>query len=100
MFAIVANEEFIGGCGLYNIDKKTKMAEFGRILISEKARGGTGQIVIGAVLAIAREELGISRVYLEVKKSNNLAIRAYRKAGFLFRDRDNCKDEILMETVL
>ena len=68
MFTIVVNEKFAGGCGLYNIDRKMKTAEFGRILISENARGGTGQAVIESVIAVAREELGINRIYLEVKK--------------------------------
>lgn len=100
MFTIVVNEKFAGGCGLYNIDRKMKTAEFGRILISENARGGTGQAVIESVIAVAREELGINRIYLEVKKNNSLAIRAYKKTGFSLRNREDGMDVIFMEVVL
>lgn len=43
MFSIMGNDTFIGGCGLYHIDREKRMAEFGRIVIDENYRGAGKQ---------------------------------------------------------
>ncbi len=92
MFAVLENGSFIGGCGLYNIDLEQRIAEFGRIVISsEKRKKGFGVLSTKMVLQIAKIELNLSIVYLEVKDDNMDAIKAYVKAGFSF-DKENSKN--------
>lgn len=58
-------------------------AEFGRLLVDPEARGrGHSHRATGLCLRVADEVLGLHSVYLEVKRDNARAIRAYEAAGF------------------
>ena len=83
MFSIYNNNKFIGGCSIYNINPHDKSAEFGRIIISQR---GLGALITLAATVIAKKSLLLDNLYLEVKKDNIAAIKAYLKAGFVFEN--------------
>lgn len=85
MFSLyLPNNCFIGCLGLYDVDMEKKAAEFGRLIIDQKAAGEKHmgrQAVYGACL-IAKEQLSLSSLYLEVYDNNVPAIKTYKNAGF------------------
>lgn len=85
-FAIItlAEERFIGTCGLFSLDDKNGSAEFG-IGIGEKDCWGKGYGTDAArlVLRFAFIERNLHRVELETFTFNPRAIRSYEKAGFV-----------------
>lgn len=83
MFSIYVGETFVGGCAIYNVNEKTRSAEFGRIVIGStyKCHGYAYDAIIG-VLNIAKNKLILDRINLSVKRENVTAIRLYEKIGF------------------
>lgn len=101
MFAITEEEKFIGGCGLYRIDREKEIAEFGRILIDKKRRwGGIGKTAVELILSVAKDELGLSKVFLKVKSDNIPAVRVYEKVGFRMATDDIHEGRHIMEVSL
>ena len=100
MFSILDEGKiFIGGCGIYDVDKDRGMGEFGRIVIeSERKFAGYGYLATVAAVRIAKEELGLKKLLLEVKKDNISAQKMYLKAGFQYcvSEEKSMKD-IMME---
>lgn len=82
---------FIGGAGIYNIDPSKRDAEFGRIIIDRYIVGGRGYGLeaLLAICEIAREQLGLESLFLEVLPDNVPAIKTYERAGFIREDRSN-----------
>ncbi|HHY92179.1 MAG TPA: GNAT family N-acetyltransferase [Firmicutes bacterium] len=79
----VSPDRFIGEVELTQITWRTKEAELKICLGDPAARGqGFGTAAIGAVLAIAFDELRLNRVYLRVYHYNQRAIRCYLRCGF------------------
>lgn len=67
---------------LYRIDAEARTAEFGRVLVDPAARGqGLSHVLTRLAVAAARAQ-GLASLVLEVKESNDRAIRAYEAAGF------------------
>jgi len=83
MFSVYSpNGTFLGGVALYNIEKDR--AEFGRLLIDRTAYGkpGAGYYATRALCHLAREELGLTLLHLEVLTHNLPALKTYEKAEF------------------
>lgn len=105
MFSIYnADNQFIGGNALYNIDLTEHTGEFGRLLIDkEKCKSHNwGFEATMSALKIAFDALGLIKVYLEVYADNVAAYRTYLKAGFMIdgRKKDcNGKEMLMMELV-
>ncbi len=93
MFAIFReSDEFIGANAIYNIDGNG-LAEYGRILIDPKLRGrGFGYKATCAAIQIARDQMNLQQLVLEVYADNEKAISLYRKCGFIETDMvcDTC----------
>ena len=89
MFSIIdADEKFIGCNSIYNIDRKAGKAEYGRLIVDPACAGrGYGALATKMAISIAREQLKLNELYIEVYSDNIPAINAYHKAGF----RDNGK---------
>lgn len=87
-FAIEADGEFIGRCGLYGIDPTVRHAELG-IGIGDKGYWGLGygREAVGLLLDYAFRVRNLRRVWLEVHAENERAIRAYRSCGFVEEGR-------------
>lgn len=87
MFKIVKTEEpsnFIGAVALYDIDKKLKCAEFGRLIIDKEKcdENGLGAEATAAVSLFGFEILKLQKIYAEVFKNNIPAIKSYKKVGY------------------
>lgn len=85
MFAIYSQDDhFLGGAALYHFS--TNSAEFGRIVIDEKYAGkGVGYRALSLLCQLAKEQMGLSMLHLEVFADNQPAKRLYEKAGFLLK---------------
>lgn len=74
----------IGTTFLKNIDQVSHKAEFGIFIGESSARGrGLASAIVTVTLAVAFEELKLNKVYLTVLSSNESAIHAYQKSGFI-----------------
>lgn len=82
-------EEFIGGVSIYNLNEKGHYAEFGRLIVdkSKVTEKGMGLDATIAVLNIAKTQLLLNKLQLEVYENNHAAISTYRKAGFIISGR-------------
>lgn len=82
-FAIVADGECIGSCGLYEILDTNRTCKLG---ISIGDRGywdkGYGTEAINLVLDYAFRHRNLRRVWLEVHSKNSRALKCYARCGF------------------
>jgi RimJ/RimL family protein N-acetyltransferase len=89
--------EAIGTIGLDDIDPVNQSAEYGNLLIGDKAAQGNGfaKEATGLLIDHAFNRLNIQRLYLDVHADNDRAIKLYESCGFehegrkrraLFRD--------------
>jgi RimJ/RimL family protein N-acetyltransferase len=84
IYAIRLGERLIGTCQLHDIDRGAGTAQL-QIRIGERDAWGRGYGTEAVRLLVrhAFEELGLNRVDLHVFATNEPAIRAYEKAGFV-----------------
>ena len=84
-FGIVetASDKLIGNCGLFDIDKINRNAEFG-IFIGDKQywNKGFGTEAAKLILDYGFNILNLHNIRLEVYDFNKRAIKSYEKAGF------------------
>lgn len=99
------NERIIGSCGLHEI-YNSNGPEFG-ILIGDKNEWGKryGGEAIALIANYARDVLRSPRLHLKVYTSNQKAIRAYERAGFIVTGHAtdpayNDEEQYLMELSL
>lgn len=87
-FAIEADGQIIGICGLFGLDPTHRACELG-ITIGDKAYWGRGygREAIGLLLDYAFRLLNVHRVYLRVHGRNERGIRTYRACGFVEEGR-------------
>lgn len=85
VFIIEFDHEPVGQVALYNIDWKSKDAEYGRLMIGESwARGKKiSNIATNLLLHIGFVDLGLEKIHLEVKKTNITAKKIYSSCGFI-----------------
>lgn len=80
--------EAIGTCQLYNIHPIHRSAELQIRLGSELHRGkGNGPEAIRLLTRFGFDDLNLHRIYLHVFSTNESAIRAYQKCGFVTEGR-------------
>jgi len=74
----------IGNCGLFGIDWRIRLAEFG-IMIGAKEHWnkGYGTEALQMIIQHGFDTLNLNRVALQVYENNPRAIRSYEKAGFV-----------------
>lgn len=87
-FAIEADGQLIGICGLYNTDEVARAASLG-ISIGNKAYWGRGygREAVSLLVDYGFRMLNLQRIYLDVHARNERAIRAYRAVGFVEEGR-------------
>jgi len=89
-FIVNYNNIDIGTVSLYNVDKKNKICEFGRLLIDKKYRGkGIGNKILNKMLIHAKDNMNLNTIYLHVLKFNKKAINLYKKYNFVIKKDDN-----------
>jgi|MucameStandDraft_1065616.scaffolds.fasta_scaffold20621_3 RimJ/RimL family protein N-acetyltransferase len=81
--------QFIGGVSIYKYNEIEKKAEFGRFIIdkSKVLEKGIGLEATIATLHIAKTQLLLNRLQLEVYENNYAAISTYKKAGFIINGK-------------
>lgn len=84
MFSIYYDGRFVGGNAIYNIDFSKSEAEYGRFLLNPEivSGKGVGKIVMKFACIIAKQSLGLKRLYLKVYTNNIAAIKVYKYVGF------------------
>lgn len=88
MFSVYNQQgQFLGGTALYDITEDT--AEFGRLLIDKSVteKRGIGYQALMLTCRLAKEQLGLIYLHLEVFENNLPAKKTYEKAGFLLKKR-------------
>lgn len=74
--------EYLGFCGLHNIDPINRHAELGIVIGKQAYLGrGYGSDAMEVLLRIAFDVLNLNKVYLLVVAGNIRAINAYEKCG-------------------
>lgn len=76
------NDTYYGSISLKNIDRENKEAEYAISMHPEAQGKGIAAIATAKILELAFQELGLSRVYLNVLVENQRANKFYQKVGF------------------
>lgn len=94
-------EQFIGAVALYDIDRETGQAEFGRLMIDREAAGrsGLGYDATMCACEFGFARLGLQRIYLDVYADNIAAVKTYEKAGFYVYDQKKEKERKILYLV-
>jgi RimJ/RimL family protein N-acetyltransferase len=107
-FAIEADGQCIGSCGLHNVDVIARTAELGIGIGDRQYWGrGFGRECVRLLLEYAFRYLNHRKVWLRVHAKNERAIRAYRACGFVEEGRlrahvwsDGAYDDLVLMGVL
>ena len=84
-FAIetLEGEEYIGGCGVNNVDWKNSVVEVGIFIGKKNLLGkGYGTDAMKVLVRFIFEQMNINKIKLKVFSFNERAIRSYEKCGF------------------
>ena len=97
MFSIYIkeSEEFIGGLGIYDINRDKRIAEVGRIIIDkERCKGkGYGAESLKGISLIAKN-IGLQYLYAYIYSENQASIKTFQNAGYSISQKDST-DEIV-----
>ncbi len=77
------DRDLIGYAELNPMKNETAHLWIGHVIVHPQWRGGTGQAFVRALVGYAFEHLGGVRISLVVFPKNRVAIRCYRRIGFL-----------------
>ncbi len=98
-FIITVNDtgRAIGSVYLRDIDKDEKKAEYGILIGEEDALGhGYGTEACRLMIDYAKDVLKLDRIFLRLRKSNEIAHKSYLKAGFKDREQaESANSEII-----
>jgi len=105
-FAIERNDtrQYIGGCGINEVNQKSRHATIGILIGSEHQNMGFGTEAMQLLVDFCFMEMNMHKVKLHVFDFNKRAVRCYQKVGFqqegllkeeLYR-KGRYNDEILM----
>ncbi|MBZ0298470.1 MAG: GNAT family N-acetyltransferase [Anaerolineae bacterium] len=87
-FAIEADGNYIGHCGLHNIQATARTCELGIEIGNKDYWGkGYGREVVRLLLIYAFEQRNLNRVSLQTHSENERALRCYRACGFIEEGR-------------
>jgi UDP-4-amino-4,6-dideoxy-N-acetyl-beta-L-altrosamine N-acetyltransferase len=73
----------IGTVSIYNIDRRNRKADWGRLIIADSHRGkGFGKESLLLIMQYAFDHLNLHRLYCEVLEDNKKAKNLYELVGF------------------
>lgn len=78
---------YLGTVSLKNIDREKREAEYAICMHSDAMGTGAAWEASSRIVAMAFEELGLNRVYLNVLEENARAVRFYNKFGFTYVEK-------------
>lgn len=94
VFIVIADGKPVGQVAIYDISPETRAAEVGRFIAAPGETGkGYMRAAITALLDVARNQLGLLSVNLQVLAHNERAIRLYQRLGF---KQDRTLDDMLV----
>lgn len=77
------NNLMIGHCQLIRINRETKSASLGKVLINPRVRGqGYGSNMVKQVMDYAKQKLNLKKLSLRVFEFNTAAYHCYLSLGF------------------
>jgi len=93
---------------IYDIHHGSRFGWFGTALLSGERRHGLGRATVSATEALARSDLGLFKLLLQVRADNAEAIALYERAGWRlvgrlaaqYDDGEGCHDALIYEKVL
>lgn len=84
-FAAKKDGKIIGDCGITGLPRRfSHRGELGLTVLREYWNMGVGSALLRQTLAVAKNELGLEVVSLEVRSDNSAAIHLYQKFGFRY----------------
>lgn len=86
-FAIVADDEVVGECGLHQVDHYQGTSHVGISLVRAYWSKGYGRDAVRTLVDYAFRHLRMRKVNLEVLADDERAVRAYTAAGFVEEGR-------------
>jgi len=88
-FAIerLKDDEYLGGCGINDIDWKNSFCEIGIFLSDNFCGNGYGTDALKILVDFIFNELNLNKVMLNVYDFNERAINSYKKVGFIEEGR-------------
>ena len=91
-FAIEAEGELVGDCGLHDVDKHNRTCEVGIVIGKQYWSQGYGQEALRLLVDYAFRHHNMHRVALEVLADEPRAVTCYRKVGFIEEGRLRKRD--------
>jgi len=85
-FAIeeIATGEYLGGCGVNEVDWKNSRATVGIAIVNKKYLGrGYGTDAMRVLISFIFNEMNVRKINLHVYAFNERAIKSYKKCGFV-----------------
>lgn len=102
MYSIIRKSDnaLIGFAALYNINHDE--AEFGRLLVDKEKykQPGLGTYILKHLISIAKEELHLKKLTLEVFSDNTPALTIYSRCGFKEYSRSIINDREIIKMKL
>ncbi len=106
-FRIVADtttNEALGFVQISQIHRRNRHGYGGLALLGSARGHGRGHVTVALLTRLASDALGLSKLLLEVREDNLVALKVYRAAGFRivgtledhFRDRDGKAHNVLL----
>jgi RimJ/RimL family protein N-acetyltransferase len=106
-FRVVADattHEALGFVQVSQIHRRNRHGYGGLALLGGARGRGGGHATVALLMKLASDELGLSKLLLEVREDNLVALKVYRAAGFRlvgtledhFRDRDGETHNVLL----
>jgi RimJ/RimL family protein N-acetyltransferase len=88
-FAIerIEDDEYIGGCGINEIDWKNSYCEIGIFLSEDYCGKGYGTDALRTLVDFIFNEMNLNKVMLNVYSFNDRAISSYKNVGFVEEGR-------------
>lgn len=86
-FVVEVDGAAVGSVSLFSFDDLARHAEVGIALLPEARGRGIGTAAIQRIVEFAFVRCNLRRVHLQAISSNQAAIRAYEKAGFVVEGR-------------
>lgn len=76
------NNQYIGSCGLQNLNQSFKSAEATIVLLEKYTNRGFGFETVKCLLYLAFDALKLHKAYVTVLEENGRALTAFQKWGF------------------
>ena len=86
-YVICYNDRHVGLTYMHSISRENGYADWGIYIHDPACRGkGVGKFTLQVCKEIARKQLGLHTLYLDVLKTNHAAVRLYESCNFVYQE--------------